>query len=216
MDFRLEHVKFKNILDIPELEIPADKVTCIIGKSGSGKTRLMTLLNGMISPDSGEVYAGGKPLGSTNLIELRRKVIMLQQNPSIFGGTIRENLNIGRKFSEQQAATDSEMKAVLETVHLNKQLDDEVDKLSGGEKQRLAFARVLLLSPEALLLDEPTSALDEDTAHEIMQKVLATFKKRNQTVVMVTHAQAIVDAFAEYVVEIEAGRIVRSGGVKQQ
>ncbi|WLV24660.1 ATP-binding cassette domain-containing protein [Aciduricibacillus chroicocephali] len=215
MEFRLENVKYKQILDIENLKIPGDKVVCIIGKSGSGKTTLMKLLNGMISPDSGEVYADGDALSKMDLVQLRREVTMLQQTPSIFDGTIRENLNIGRKYAGADPATDEEMKRSLEVVRLNKSLDDDADDLSGGEKQRLAFARVLLLSPKALLLDEPTSALDEDTAHDIMHDVLAKFRENGQSVIMVTHAQAIVDAFGEYVVKLEAGKVVQAGGVNR-
>lgn len=215
MDFQLEQITYKDILHIDHLTIPSRKVTCIIGKSGSGKTTLMKLLNGLISPDSGEVYAGGEPISRMDLVALRRRVIMLQQTPSIFEGTVRDNLNIGRVFSERKAATEAEMRHVLQVVQLDKSLDAEVGELSGGERQRLAFARVLLLNPDALLLDEPTSALDEDTAHDIMERVLARFKENGQTVIMVTHAQAIVAAFAEYVVEVEAGRVVRSGEVNR-
>ena len=214
MNFQLEQVKYKDILDIHKLEIPTDKVTCIIGKSGSGKTTLMKLLNGMISPDAGKVFADGKDIATLDLVQLRREVTMLQQTPSIFKGSVADNLNIGRRFAGGEPATDTEMQQVLETVHLHKALDTDAADLSGGEKQRLAFARVLLLKPKALLLDEPTSALDEDTAHEIMKQVLATFKEQRQTVVMVTHAQAMVDAFAEYVVELEAGKVKHAGGVQ--
>lgn len=213
MEFKLEHVKYKDILDIEELRIPSDQVVCLTGKSGSGKTTLMKLLNGMISPDSGEVYVGDKSVSGMDLVQLRRDVTMLQQTPSIFEGTVGENLNIGRKFAGEEPATEAEMKQALRTVHLTKHLDDHAEELSGGEKQRLAFARVLLLSPKALLLDEPTSALDEETAHEIMQQVLEEFKQKKQTVIMVTHAQSMVDAFAEYVVKLDAGKIVSAGGV---
>lgn len=213
MEFRLEHIKYKGILDIAELTIPSDQVICLTGKSGSGKTTLMKLLNGMISPDSGEVYAGDQRVSEMDLVQLRRDVTMLQQTPSIFEGTVGENLKIGRKFAGGSPATEEEMQQALEAVHLNKQLDDDADELSGGEKQRLAFARVLLLSPKVLLLDEPTSALDEETAHEIMRQVLKKFKQNKQTVVMVTHAQSMVDAFAEFVVKLEAGKVVSTGGM---
>lgn len=213
VEFRLEHMKYKDILDIDKLAIPSDQVVCLTGKSGSGKTTLMKLLNGMISPDSGEVYVGNQRVSEMDLVQLRRDVTMLQQTPSIFEGTVGENLNIGRKFAGIEPATEAEMKQALETVYLAKSLDDDADELSGGEKQRLAFARVLLLSPKVLLLDEPTSALDEETAHEIMKQVLEKFKQHKQTVIMVTHAQSIVDAFAEYVVKLDAGKVVSAGGV---
>lgn len=215
MEFRLENVRYKDILNIDDLRIPDNKTVCLTGKSGSGKTTLMKLLNGMISPDSGNVYADGESVGKMDLVELRRDVTMLQQTPSIFEGTIEHNLNIGRRFAGTDPATDEEMKRALESVRLNKSLDDNADELSGGEKQRLAFARVLLLSPKVLLLDEPTSALDEDTAHDIMRDVLDKFRENGQSVIIVTHAQSIVDAFGEYVIKLDAGKVVQAGSVTE-
>ncbi|GIP31921.1 ATP-binding cassette domain-containing protein [Paenibacillus sp. J2TS4] len=209
--FHLTHVK-KQILDIPELTIPANKVTCIVGKSGSGKTTLLKLLNGMISCDEGEIYFDGEPISNMDLVELRRKVVMLQQAPAIFSGNLRHNLLIGLQFSNKPMVTDDVLCSTLNIVRLSKDLEQDGEPLSGGEKQRLAMARVLLLQPPVLLLDEPTSALDEGTSHEIMEALIEQFKHRGQTVIMITHSPTVVRSFAEYIIEIDNGRLIHAGG----
>lgn len=212
--FTLENVTFKDVLDIPELTISSKTITCIIGKSGSGKTTLVKLLNGLISPTEGTIYVEDKNMEDMSMVKLRRRVAMLQQSPSIYEGTLKENVQIGRIFSELEPASDQEIKEVLEVVNLHKDLDRDTSKLSGGEKQRLTLARMLLLPAEVLILDEPTSSLDQDSAHRILNQVLVHCKKDNKTVIMITHAEEIVELFAEHIIELEARKVVRDEGVE--
>ncbi|MFC4618832.1 ATP-binding cassette domain-containing protein [Camelliibacillus cellulosilyticus] len=93
--FRLRHVKYKDILNIPNLDIEAGKVTSIVGESGSGKTTLLKLLNQLISCDEGEVFYNDVNVQTIDSIQLRRQVVMLGQTPVMFEGTVRENLAIG-------------------------------------------------------------------------------------------------------------------------
>lgn len=205
MIFKLEDIVYKHILDIKNLSIDQGKVTSIIGKTGSGKTTLTKLLNGLISPEAGEVFYKDQPMSQMDLIKLRREVTMLQQTPSIYEGTIRANLQIGRQFAEREQATDVEMQTALKNVHLDKDLDEDTAELSGGEKQRVALARVLLLNPEVLILDEPTSALDERTAFDILDNVLKISKDKGQTVLMITHDQELAKTFSDEVIEMSQG-----------
>lgn len=153
--FTLNNIRFKNILDIEALTIPKHKVTCIVGESGSGKTTLLRLLNKLISYDSGEIFYNGQALTTIPSVELRRRVTMLSQLPSIFPGTIGDNLKIGLKFSEKPVVSDAKIRDILRMVHLNKEPDTESDKLSGGEKQRLALGRIILLDPEVFYWMSP-------------------------------------------------------------
>ncbi|MBM7853909.1 putative ABC transport system ATP-binding protein [Desulfohalotomaculum tongense] len=206
--FQLEGVKYKNILDIKQLSIPANKITCIVGESGSGKTTLLKLLNKMISCSEGEIFYNNDAISTINSIELRRKVVMLPQVPAVFPGTVKENLLIGLKFSEKPAVNDEKLSAVLNMVQLNKPLDEDADKLSGGEKQRLALGRVILMDPEIFLLDEPSSALDEDTEQNIIEKLVHYIKETNKTLIMVTHSKKIARAYADNIIEIKNGRVL--------
>ncbi|WP_129598251.1 ABC transporter ATP-binding protein [Anaerophilus nitritogenes] len=200
--FFLKEVKYKDILSIKKLHIPKNKITCIVGKSGSGKTTLLKLLNKMIPYDHGEIFYNHKLLNDVNSVELRRKVIMLPQVPAIFPGSIRENLLIGLKFSQKPFVGDSQLLNILETIHLNKDLEEDCKNLSGGEKQRVSLGRVLLLNPEVLLLDEPSSALDEDTEHIMIQSLVGYTKKHHKTMIMVTHSKRIVTHFADEIITI--------------
>jgi len=205
--FKIVELKYKNILDIDYLEIEGNKITCIVGESGSGKTTLLKLLNKLISPDKGEIYFKGRPLKDWDTIEIRRKVTMLPQNPIIFNGNIRDNLLIGLKFSEKPLVKDEKLKEILELVSLKKELDESAQNLSGGEKQRLAIGRILLLDSDVYLLDEPTSALDEGTEEKVMKAVIEYIKRKNKMLVVVTHSEKIASNFGERVVEIFDGKV---------
>lgn len=197
MIFRLENIKYKGILNIDDLQIPAYMVTCLTGESGAGKTSLLRLLNRMDDPDSGSIYYQDQLLDEINPIELRRKVTMLSQAPFTLPGTIEENLQIGLELTEREKKDKEELVKVLETVQLQKSLDESAENLSGGEKQRLALARLLLLNPEVYLLDEPTSALDEEAELTVMGRFLEEVKREKGTVIMITHSKQLADMCAE-------------------
>lgn len=206
--FLLDKVKYKDILDITELEIKTNKVTCIVGESGSGKTTLLKLLNKLISPDSGEITYKKKPLKNIHSVELRRKVTMLPQAAAIFPGTIKDNLLIGLKFSEKPVVPEEKLNQVLKIVKLNKGLNDSAEKLSEGEKQRVALGRIILLEPDVLLLDEPSSALDEETEHLIIKALVEFAKKNNKSMIMVTHSKKVARDFSDEIVEIKEGKLI--------
>ncbi|EYE89472.1 ABC transporter ATP-binding protein [Fervidicella metallireducens AeB] len=206
--FSLKKVKYKHILDIDNLNIKKHKVTCIVGESGSGKSTLLRLLNKLISCDSGEIYYENQLLNTIDSVELRRKVSMLPQLPVIFPGTVRDNLLIGLKFAEKLPVGDEKLHYILNLVHLNKKLDEDSQMLSGGEKQRLALGRLILLDPEVFLLDEPSSALDEETESIIIEKLVAYTKESNKTLIMVTHSKKVAHTYSENIIEINKGKVV--------
>lgn len=209
--FLLKAVKYKNILNIEKLTIPSGKITSIVGSSGSGKTTLLRHLNKLISPDSGNIFYFNELINTMSSVDIRRKVVMLSQNPVIFTGTVKENLLIGLKFSEKPCPKDSELEIVLDMVELKKNLSVNADELSGGEKQRLALGRVILMNPEVFLLDEPSSALDEETENLIIGKLTSFVKANNKTLIMVTHSKGIALKFSDNIIEISNGRVVNGG-----
>lgn len=210
--FRLEGIKYKNILDIKQLLIPANKITCIVGESGSGKTTLLRLLNKMVSCTEGEIFYNGKAISTIDSIALRREIVMLPQVPAIFPGTVKENLLLGLKFSEKPMVHDEKLVEMLKMVHLNKSLEEDADKLSGGEKQRLALGRVILIEPKTFLLDEPSSALDEDTERMIIEQLVHYTRQKNKTLIMVTHSKAIAQTYADRIIEIKNGQVTDQKG----
>jgi putative ABC transport system ATP-binding protein len=212
--FLLENVKYKNILNISKLKIEKYKITSILGESGSGKTTLLRLLNKLSSYDSGEIYYNDTLLRNINSVTLRRNVVMLPQSPPIFEGTIKDNLLIGLTFSEKPIASDDSLHEVMKLIHLNKSLSDNANKLSGGEKQRLALGRVLLLNADVFLLDEPSSSLDEETEYIIINSLVTYCKSNNKTLIIVTHSKKIATTFSDYIVNMKNGQVIDIEEVK--
>ena len=200
--FHIQNLKYKSILDIDELTIEENKVTSIVGKSGSGKTTFLKMLNKMISPDSGEILYKGRSLKDIDAIGLRKEVVMLGQTPAIFPGNIRDNLLIGRKFSNKEDLADKRLVDIINKLQLNEDLDKNADELSGGEKQRIALARVIISDPDVFLLDEPSSALDSETENLIISSLVNHSKENNKTLIMVTHSLEIGREFSDDLIEI--------------
>ncbi|WP_207751251.1 ABC transporter ATP-binding protein [Anaeromonas frigoriresistens] len=203
--FKLDKVKYKNILNIDNLHIKEGIITCLLGESGSGKTTLLRLLNDLISPTEGSILYKNKNIVDMNPVELRRKVLMLGQTPITFEGTIRENFNMALEFSEKEKAEDDILQKYLDISNLNKSLDHNAKEMSGGERQRLALARVLLLDGEVLLLDEPSSALDEDTEKFVIESVVKYAKDNNKSVIMVTHSSLIAKEYGDEIIRMNKG-----------
>lgn len=200
--FILKDVIYKDILHIPYLQIQKEKITCIIGESGSGKSTLLRMLNDLQSPTSGTIGYNGKLISDYHPIQLRRDVVMLGQTPPIFDGTVKDNLLMGLRLSEKPFPNDDALRSALQTVSLDKQLEDSISSLSGGEKQRLAFARIVLMDPPVYLLDEPTSALDSDTERRVMKQFTELARKKKKTVIFITHSQQLPKEIADDIIEI--------------
>lgn len=206
--FELKALKFKDILDIPDLTFYKG-ITSIVGKSGSGKTTLMLALNKMITPTSGDVYYHGENIKDMDPVKLRRKVLMLGQQPIIFPGNVRDNLNQGLKFAKKELADDKKLKELLDYVDLDKDLEDDPSEFSGGEKQRIAIGRVIAMDPDVYLLDEPSSALDSELANNTIEKLSQIAKEKGQTIIMVTHSEEIAKNISDKILFIDKGRVVK-------
>ncbi|MFO7636309.1 MAG: energy-coupling factor ABC transporter ATP-binding protein [Clostridia bacterium] len=211
MLFEFKDVTYKDLLDIPCLNIPDHRVTCLFGPSGSGKTTLLRMLNKLISPTGGSIFHHGRDLNLISSVEHRRQVTLLSQTPILFEGTVRDNLNAGLLFRELPPAGDPVLQGILDQVQLSKQLDHPVGTLSGGEKQRLALGRVLLLDSLVYLLDEPSSALDEKTELLIIEMLTRHARETKKSIVMVTHSRTIAGRFADEVLEMEKGVCLNGG-----
>ncbi len=207
--FVLHSVKYRDILTVDNLTIADRAITCIVGESGGGKTTLLRLLNHLISADEGTIQYRNRPLEEWDPVQLRRRVILAPQSPVMFPGSIRDNLLAGHHYAQLPEAEDRDMKRLVKQMRLNQDLSDGVEDLSGGERQRVALCRVILMQPEALLLDEPTSALDDSTEHYVVEQLSEECRRRDITMVMVTHSQGIAREVADVMVLVSDGRIRR-------
>lgn len=201
--YEFKNVKYKDILDIDNLLIEENRITFVSGPSGSGKSTFLKLLNKMISQDSGNIYYKGKDINSLDSVELKRKVLMLYQSPTIYEGNIRDNLLIGRKFAHQEEINDNKLKEILKKVLLDKNLEDSPANFSGGEKQRLSLARIMVMDFETLILDKPSSALDRKNELEIVGSIVNFVKENNRNLITVSHSNNLLKEFAEDIIHIK-------------
>lgn len=193
-------------------DVHRGETLAIVGPSGSGKTSLLRLLNRLDEPTSGTEFLDGTDYRQLAPPDLRRRVGMVMQRPYLFPGTVAENLRFGPRQRGEEMP-DDQVDKLLAGVGLVGYAARNVANLSGGEAQRVSFARTLANVPEVLLLDEPTSALDDDAKAEVeglMQKVV---RERGLTCVLVTHDSAQAARLAKRALLLEAGRIVRDGPV---
>jgi putative ABC transport system ATP-binding protein len=202
----------KVLVENATFEVFRGETLAIVGPSGSGKTSLLRLLNRLDEPTSGTVSLDGQDYRQIPPRDLRRRVGMVMQRPFLFPGSVADNLRFGpRQHGEN--LTEERIEKLLAGVGLAEYRSRDVANLSGGEAQRVSFARTLANSPEALLLDEPTSALDEDSKREVEQIILQIGREQGIACVLVTHDPAQASRLAQRAVVMEAGRIVRAGKI---
>lgn len=206
--FSLRDISHRKILFIPRLNIPAGSLYCITGKSGSGKTTLLKLLNNLITCDQGEVSYYSNNLLTLDPVTLRRRVVMVPQSPCMFPRTVLENIQLAFYFNRKELPAQGEIEQLLSVFDMAGMLNRETFTMSGGEKQRLALARAVLLDPETLLLDEPTAALDKENAEAVIIYLAQWVRKPGKSIVMITHAENIISDRAGYILYLAEGQIL--------
>lgn len=203
----------KVIVNDVSFDVYTGELLTIVGPSGAGKSSLLRLLNRLDEPTSGSVLLGGKEYREIPTRELRRQVGMVMQRPFVFPGTVAENLRFGPR-QQGKNLPDSEIERLLSAVGLTGFAREQVTHLSGGEAQRVCFARALANQPTILLLDEPTSSLDEAAKFEA-EAVIRTIAKQGVTSVLVTHDLAQARRLATRVARLEAGKLIQIGPVSE-
>ena len=197
---RFENVKF--IKEYDDFTIDKNEVVFVVGKSGSGKSTLLKLINNTLQMKSGRIFYKDENILNIKPVELRRNIIMTSQENFLFDMTIRENFHEFYKLRDLEELTDEEIAKFLKITNFDVDVNLDVEKLSGGEKQRVFLAIALSLNPEVLLLDEPTSALDNKTAFDMMKNIVNYCKHNDITLVVVSHARQLVDEFADKIIDL--------------
>lgn len=197
---RFENVKF--IKEYDDFSIDKNEVVFVVGKSGSGKSTLLKLINNTLQMKSGRIFYKDENILNIKPVELRKNIIMTSQENFLFDMTIRENFHEFYKLRDLEELTDEEITKFLKITNFDVDLNLNVEKLSGGEKQRVFLAIALSLDPEVLLLDEPTSALDNKTAFGMMKNIVDYCKHNDITLVVVSHARQLVDEFADKIIDL--------------
>lgn len=192
----------KMILKDVNFEIKKGEKVAIIGKNGTGKSSLLKVLLGY-TEYSGEVFIDNLRMRDLSIVSLRNKISYINQDGAMFSDTVRYNIKYGK-----MNATDQEMYDICKLLHVHKsflRLKDGYDTdvgergqfLSGGERQKVAFARAVLKNGEILLLDEPTASLDKESEMKILQKTIEIFDKR--TIIMIVHNMMLLPLFDKIV-----------------
>jgi ABC-type methionine transport system ATPase subunit len=201
------------ILDGLTVDLPHTPITAIVGPSGAGKTSLLRLLNRLDDPVSGEVFFANRPLTDYPIAALRRRLGFVFQQPSMFEGTVADNLRTAVELGGRAALANApDVRGVLSAVGLLPEyLTRDAKALSGGEQQRVSLARALMTRPEILLLDEPTSALDPEIAVRLLATIKRLASDHGIPAIMVTHRLSEARQASTFTVMLEAGRLVEAG-----
>ena len=213
-----DHVSFayrddQLVLQDINLEVPSRGFVALVGHTGSGKSTLASLLMGYYPLTQGEIRLDGRPLAALSHNALRKGVAMVQQDPVVLADTFYANVTLGRPFTPEQVWE------VLETVQLadlarglsegiHTRLGEQGNNLSVGQKQLLALARVLIETPQVLILDEATASIDSGTEQAI-QQALAAVRDRTTLVVIAHRLSTIVDA--DTILVLHRGQAVERG-----
>jgi putative ABC transport system ATP-binding protein len=206
--FQLENRSIHVLKDV-NIDIKKGEFVAIMGKSGSGKSTLLSILAGLDSPDTGEVFLNDEDLTQLNEDQLALKRqsdigFVFQSFHLIPTLTVAENIGFPLKIS--QSFSQQRVDDLLQKVQLTQRAQSFPHQLSGGEKQRTAIARALVTRPQILFADEPTGNLDEKNAQAVMTLLISLQKELNTTLVVVTH-DAEIAKLADRIIEIVDGSI---------
>ena len=198
------------ILDRISLTIPKGERIAFLGRSGAGKSTALKVINGLVTPASGELRIDGEANDATNIVERRRRIGYVMQQPALFPHrTVVENIaTVPHLLRWDENTTRMKSDALLDKLALNpRQFGDRYPRhLSGGEQQRVAIARALIASPSILLCDEPFSALDPLIRIELQSLLIDAAQQT--TLVFVTHDVREAMRIGQRIVVFDAGRIV--------
>lgn len=203
-------VSGRTIVDDVSFEVVRGELLAVTGPSGAGKTSLLRLINLLDEPSSGTVWLHGTCYRSLPPRELRRRVGMIMQRAFLFPGAVADNLRFG-PAQRGETLQDSEISELLASVGLSGYEHRDVSTLSGGEAERVSFARALANRPEVLLLDEPTSSLDEAAARQVESVIAGAVRDRGLACVMVTHDPEQAVRVASRALLLQAGRVAAVG-----
>ena len=194
-NINFSYEKNKKVITNLDLEIKKGDKIGILGESGSGKSTLLDIMTGMIDDYSGEVLVDGKNI-NRGIKSWRKLLSYLSQNSVFLNDTIKNNILLGSTKVDDKLIKDSMEKShILNLVNgmplrENTHIGENAIKLSGGEKQRIALARIFYLNRDILILDESTNALDEDTEKKILNNIISKFS--DKTIIQVSHNPAVL------------------------
>ena len=202
--------KGHHVLDLENLIIEKHKIYALIGANGAGKTTLLNILAFLGHPSSGELHFCDQPVITSrqHLLALRRRVVLVDQYPILFTGSVWQNVAFGLKVrGVSKKKCDKRVDEALDLVGMQEFRMADADKLSGGESKRVALARALAIEPEVLLCDEPTANVDEENQEVILNILERINAEKKTSIIMATHYLAQSKRLAHHILMLEHGRL---------
>ena len=204
------------VLDVPELAVEAAQVLAVIGPNGAGKSTLLRVMGLLQAPTAGSVRFQGERVSASDGLGVRRRMASVFQSPLLTDATVRDNVALGLRFrGVDRDRVAPRVAGWLEQLRIAHLADRQARTLSGGEGQRTALARALVLDPELLLLDEPFSALDQPTREGVIDDLGRILRRRRTTTVLVTHDRGEAQALGDRVAVMLGGRLLQVDAADQ-
>ncbi len=212
-DVSFSYLKDIKVLQGINLKISRGEIIAFVGASGSGKTTMLSLILKFIKPDKGDIYIDDKNISNLSTKSIRSKIAIVQQQPFLFSGTIKDAIKMGRLFNDEEIIESAKIANAHDFINklpdkYNTLITERNFNFSGGQIQRIAIARAILGNPIILLLDEATSALDADSESEVQKGLNQAMK--NRTVVIIAHRLSTTQD-AKRIVVFNNGEIVDTG-----
>ncbi len=212
-DVSFSYLKDIKVLKSINLKISKGEIIAFVGASGSGKSTMLSLILKFIKPDNGDIYIDDKSISKLKAKSIRSKIAIVQQQPFLFSGTIKDAIKMGRSFNDEEIIKSAKIANAHQFINkLPEKYDTYITErnlnFSGGQIQRIAIARAILGNPIILLLDEATSALDADSEAEVQKGLNQAMKDR--TVIIIAHRLSTTQE-AKQIVVFDNGEIVDTG-----
>lgn len=209
----------ESALDKVSVKIPKGKITAIMGGNGAGKSTFFLNLNGVLTPDAGQIIFNGKVIihNKKNIKELRKSVGIVFQDPNdqLFSSSVRKDISFGAVnlgLSEDEISR--RVDGAIERVGIKDLERRPIHALSYGQKKRVAIAGVLVMEPEVIILDEPTAGLDPIGVNELMKILIEIKETMGISIIIATHDMDIVPLYCDYGFVFHRGKVIMEGTPK--
>ena len=209
----------KKALENINFEIKDGEFVAIIGHTGCGKSTLIQHFNGLLKPETGNIYIDGKLMNGSNVKEMRKQVGLVFQYPEyqLFESTVYRDIAFGIK--KEKLSAEEEYKRVVDAIQKTGLSEEVLEKsvydLSGGQKRRVAIAGIIVMNPKILVLDEPAAGLDPAGRDEILNFAKKLRDETGITVILVSHSMEDVAKLADKVIVMNGGRVEMIGTPKE-
>lgn len=194
---------FNDMIHYPDITIPKGEMTFVQGASGSGKSTLFRLFNATINPSQGTIYYDNVDIATMDTLELRRKILLVNQQVYLFDGTIADNFKKYHSYRETTPLDEEAMKQFLYIAAAPFEPSQSVERLSGGERQRVFNAIMLSLDAEVYMWDEPSAALDTPTAVIFFTRMKQYMTEHGKTALVISHDDSLYPQFSDALIELK-------------